>query len=67
MNLTADAIPLKVSRWLVENFDTYKWPLKLSENDELRIIEADVYLTLNFPRGSKFVDVAKKNDQGAYK
>ncbi|KAJ8430881.1 hypothetical protein Cgig2_011344 [Carnegiea gigantea] len=36
-------------------------------NDELRIIEKYVYLTMGFPRGCKPVKEGKKSDKGDYK
>ena len=40
--------------------------MKLASNDELRIIEEDIYLTMGFPRGSTPIQEAKKSDKGEY-
>jgi len=38
----------------------------LGASNELSILEEDVYLTMDFPRGSKLLNEAKKNDKGDY-
>ncbi|KAJ8434512.1 hypothetical protein Cgig2_030135 [Carnegiea gigantea] len=59
LTLRVDKIPSRLARWLVENFDT-------CSNDELRISEKYVYITMGFPRGSKPIQEAKKGDNGEY-
>ncbi|KAJ8429641.1 hypothetical protein Cgig2_025000 [Carnegiea gigantea] len=66
LTLRVDNIPSRLARWLVENFDTCKRVVKLASNDELRISEEDVYLTMGFPRGSKPIQEAKKSHKGEY-
>ncbi|KAJ8430776.1 hypothetical protein Cgig2_027854 [Carnegiea gigantea] len=66
LTLRADKIPSTLARWLVENFDTCRRAVKLASNEELRIMEEDVYLTMGFPRGSKPIQEAKKIDKGEY-
>ncbi|KAJ8435494.1 hypothetical protein Cgig2_033233 [Carnegiea gigantea] len=66
LTLRVDKIPSRLARWLVENFDTCRRAVKLANNDELRISEEDVYLTMGFPRGSKPVQEAKKSNKGEY-
>ncbi|KAJ8428436.1 hypothetical protein Cgig2_009046 [Carnegiea gigantea] len=61
-----DKIPSRLAKWLIQNFDTCKRALKLASNEELRINEEDVYLTMGFPRGSKPFQEAKKSDKGEY-
>jgi len=64
--LRIEKMLLKLARWLAESFDTCRRVIKLCEGDELRILEEDVYLTLGFPRGSKPVNEARKNDKRDY-
>ncbi|KAJ8435702.1 hypothetical protein Cgig2_027292 [Carnegiea gigantea] len=64
LTLRVDKIPSRLARWLVEIFDTCRRAVKLARNDELRISEDDIYLTMGFPRGSKLVQEAKKSDKG---
>lgn len=66
LSLRIDKMPSKLGRWLVEHFDTCRRAIKLASNDELRVTEEDVYLTMGFPRGCKHVEEAKKNDKGEY-
>ncbi|KAJ8424277.1 hypothetical protein Cgig2_018076 [Carnegiea gigantea] len=61
-----DKIPSRLARWLVLNFDTCRRAVKLASNEELRISEEDVYLTMGFPRGSKPIQEDKKSDKGEY-
>ena len=63
--LRIEKVPSKLARWLVESFDTCRRAIKLC-GGELRIFEEDVYLTMGFPRGSKSVHEARKNDKGDY-
>ena len=41
--------------------------MKLVGNDELRIIEEDMYLAMGFLKGCKPIKEAKKSDKGDYK
>jgi len=66
LSLRIEKIPSRLARWLVESFDTCRRAIKLCGGDELRIGEEDVYLTMGFPRGSKPVSEARKNDKGVY-
>ncbi|KAJ8425972.1 hypothetical protein Cgig2_009510 [Carnegiea gigantea] len=66
LTLRVDKIPSRLARWLVQNFDTCRRAVKLASNEEFRISEEDVYLTMGFPRGSKPVQEAKKSDKGEY-
>ncbi|KAJ8431033.1 hypothetical protein Cgig2_022975 [Carnegiea gigantea] len=66
LTLRVDKIPSRLAKLLVENFDTCRRAVKLASNDELRIIEEDIYLTMGFPRGSTPVQEAKKSDKGEY-
>ncbi|KAJ8438849.1 hypothetical protein Cgig2_023041 [Carnegiea gigantea] len=66
LTLRVDQILSRLARWLGENFDTFRAAVKLASNDELRISEDDVYLTMGFPRGSKAIQEAKKSDKGEY-
>ena len=66
LTLRVDKVPSRLAKWLVQNFDTCRRALKLTSNEELRISEEDVYLTMGFPRGSKPIQEAKKSDKGEY-
>ena len=66
LTLRVDKIPSRLARWLFQNFDTCRRAVKLTSNEELRISEEDVYLTMEFPRGSKPIQEAKKSDKGEY-